>query len=160
MKKFFLPLLLAAVCTTSAFAQFNKGKKYVNASLAGAGISYSERDDLSFGLGVNAGYMIEDNWMLLGEVGLDYSDSKWRSLSVGAKGRYYIEQNGLFLGAGVKWLHEYKNVNDIQLTPEVGYCFFLNKNVTIEPSVYYDMSLTDFGDYSKFGVKIGIGVFF
>lgn len=160
MKKLFMSVLLAAVFTSSAFAQFEKGKMYSSASLSGVGISYSERTDFAFGIGLNAGYMIEDDWMLLGEVGVDYSNSRWNSLSLGAKGRYYIEQNGLFLGAGVKWLHEYKNVNDVQITPEVGYCFFLNKNVTLEPSVYYDLSLTNFSDYSKFGVKIGVGVFF
>ena len=66
----------------------------------------------------------------------------------------------VYLAFGAKMLHEYKSINDFELTPEVGYCFFLNKNVTIEPSVYYDMSLGHFADYSKVGLKVGLGIFF
>lgn len=160
MKKVLMTLVVATLCSVSAFAQFEKGKWYGNASVTNMGLSYSERDDLRFGFGLSGGYMVEDNFMMLAECGLDYSHSRWNSLYVGAKGRYYMEQNGVFFGAGVKWMHEYKSVNDVQLTPEVGYCFFLNRHVTVEPVVYYDMSLTDFSDYSKFGVKIGLGIFF
>lgn len=160
MKKLFVAMTLAMLCASNVFAQFEKGKWYANASLSNIGLSYSEREDLRMGLNLNAGYTLEDNWMILAEGGFDYSNSQWSSLYLGAKGRYYIEQNGLFLGAGVKLMHAYKSVNDVMFTPEAGYCFFLNKHVTVEPCVYYDMSLTEFADYSKFGVKIGLGIFF
>ena len=42
---------------------------------------------------------------------------------------------------------------------EVGYAFFLNKNVTIEPAIYYDQSFKNHSDYSKIGFKLGLGVY-
>ena len=41
-----------------------------------------------------------------------------------------------------------------------GYAFFLGRNVTIEPSVYYDLSFSDTSEFSKLGFKIGFGVYF
>ena len=43
---------------------------------------------------------------------------------------------------------------------KVGYAFFLGRNVTIEPSVYYDLSFSDTSEFSKLGFKIGFGVYF
>lgn len=160
MKKLLVAMIIAALGTTGAFAQFEQGKWYTSASLSNFDMSYSELSDFSLGADLNAGYTIKDNMMVIGEVGFDYSNSVWGELYLGAKGRYYIEQNGLFLGAGVKYVHLKKSVNDVQITPEVGYCHFLNRHVTVEPSVYYNMSLTEFGDYSKFGFKIGLGIYF
>ena len=149
--------MLAAV---SAFAQFEADKKYVGASLTSAGLSYSDTEDFAFGANAQAGYMIDRDWLAIGEVGLNYRYSDWQSVYVGARVRYFIEQNGLFLGCGARLIHEFKNFNDFQVTPEVGYCYFLNKTVTIEPSLYYDISLSDFAHKSKVGVKIGLGLFF
>ena len=42
---------------------------------------------------------------------------------------------------------------------ELGYAFFLGKSVTIEPSVYYDQSIKNHSDYSKVGLKIGVGIY-
>ncbi len=160
MKKILLTLLVALTCSTSAFAQFEQGKYYASASATNLNMSFSDHSDFAFGIALNAGYMLEKDFMALAEFGTDYSNSDFREIYVGLKGRYYIEQNGLFLSAGVRLLHAYKSINDFQITPEVGYCYFLNKTVTIEPSVYYDLSLSDFGGRSEFGVKVGIGLYF
>lgn len=42
---------------------------------------------------------------------------------------------------------------------EVGYAFFLNRTVTIEPAVYYDQSFKNHSDFSKIGLRIGVGVY-
>jgi hypothetical protein len=160
MKKVFLAMLLAIIGSASASAQFEKGKFYGGASASGLGISYSETSKFAFGIDALAGYMFADNLMALAEVGFDYHNSDTQSLSVGARMRYYIVQNGLYLSLGAKYQHEFKDYNDFFLTPEVGYSFFLNQKVTIEPSIYYNMSFTDFGDKSRFGLKVGIGFFF
>ena len=160
MKKVFMALLLATVGVASASAQFEKGKIYGGASASGLGISYSETTKFTFGLEALAGYMFADDLMAMAEVGYDYHNSETQSLSLGVRCRYYIVQNGLFLSLGAKYLHEFKDYNDFYITPEVGYSFFLNHNVTLEPSVYYNMSLSKFGDKSRFGIKVGIGFFF
>jgi len=160
MKKTCMALLLLMLTSASAFAQFEKGKKYLGASLTGAGLSYSDYDEFQLGADMTAGYMFRQDWMLLGEAGFDLRKGDLQTLYLGAKGRYYIEQNGLYLGCGLRYLHHFSNFNDLQLTPEVGYCFFLGGHITIEPAAYYDMSLTDFGHKSKVGVKVGLGYYF
>lgn len=160
MKRILAAALLAMCVCGQVHAQFEKGKKYVGASLTGFGMEYSDRGNLAMGLGLKSGYMIEDDWMLTGEMGFDYRNERLQSIFAGLGGRYYIEQNGLFLGLGARFVHEWKNVNDVQIIPEVGYCFFLGKTVTIEPSVFYGMSLDDFSKKSKVGLKIGFGFYF
>ena len=160
MKKIFLAFLFALTGITSASAQFEKGKIYGGASASGLGISYSETTKFAFGIDALAGYMFADNLMAMAEVGFDFRNSDTQALSAGARFRYYIVQNGLFLSLGAKYQHQFKSYNDFFLTPEVGYSFFLNRKVTIEPSIYYNMSLTDFGDKSRFGLKVGFGFFF
>lgn len=160
MKKYILATMLFMFSFTASFAQFEEGKIYLGTSFDGAGLSYSETTKLTIGVGANAGYMFMRDWLAIGEAGFNYSNKDLQELYVGAKCRYFIEQNGLFLQGGVKYLHRVGGYNDLQLTPEVGYCFFLNKNLTVEPSVYYDMSLSDFSDKSRFGIKIGLGLYF
>jgi hypothetical protein len=63
-------------------------------------------------------------------------------------------------GAGAEYSHFTPNNNDLRIPVEVGYAFFVNKNITIEPAVYYKMSLADFSDNSTVGLKIGFGFYF
>lgn len=160
MKKVFLAMALALMSVINASAQFEKGKIYGGASLSGLGVSYSDNTKFAFGINAIAGYMIEKDWLLNGQVGFDYKNSNTQDLHFGVGGRYYIEQNGIFLGLGAKYIHRYSNYNDFQFTPEVGWAFFLNHNVMLEPSVYFDMSCSDFSHKSAFGIKVGLGFYF
>lgn len=160
MKKYLITLLLAVTAFTTAHAQFEEGKKYVGATLSGLGLSYSPNSKFSLGIGANGGYMVDKNWMLIADLGFNYTFKDLQQFNLGAKCRYYIEQNGIFASMGVQYIHLAKSTNDIQLTPEVGYCFFLTKNLVLDPSIYYDISLTHFSNLSKVGLKVGISVLF
>lgn len=160
MKKLLFTLLLTVIGVSSASAQFEKGKKYIGATTNSAGLSYSKAEKFSLGVGVNGGYMFEEGWMAIAEAGFNYSNKDMQEFYAGAKCRYLIEQNGIFLQAGVKYVHHAPSFNDVQITPEVGYCFFLNRHLTIEPSLYYDISLSEFTDKSKTGLKIGLAWYF
>jgi len=159
MKKYFLTVVLAITCAMNASAQFEKGKLYFGGTLPMAALSYSDAKDFSIGFEFNGGIFIEDDWLLIGSTGLDYSHKRWNDVFVGAKLRYYIEQNGLFLGAGARFVHEYKSFNDLQLTPEIGYCYFISRHITIEPSLFYNISLSNFKNKSEVGLKIGVGIY-
>lgn len=50
--------------------------------------------------------------------------------------------------------------NSVCIPIEVGYTFYLNHHLAIEPSVYYKMSLNHFGDCSTIGLRLGLGYFF
>ncbi|MCM1108914.1 MAG: autotransporter outer membrane beta-barrel domain-containing protein [Clostridium sp.] len=158
MKKLMFTLLLMAV-TLSANAQFEKKKTYVSTSLSGLSLSYSDKEKTVFGLEAMGGYFIEDSWMLYGKLSYGHTNHT-DDFSAGVGGRYYFTQNGIYLGAGLQYEHMTTNINNVQLCPEVGYAFFINHFLTIEPAVYYNMSLNDFAHGSKVGLKIGLGFYF
>ncbi len=158
MKKLMLSLLLL-VMAVGANAQFNKKTKYISASATGFGMSYSSGEKFTMGLEFTGGYFIRDAWMIYGRLGYDhtrYTDN----FQLGAGGRYYFTQNGVYLGLGLQYAHATKSINNLHLTPEVGYAFYINRFLTIEPAVYYNMSLNDFSDGSKVGLKVGLGFYF
>jgi len=155
-------LLLVATMMVSicASAQFQEGKGYIGASLTGLDLHYNAQDGLNVGLEAKAGFFPWDNFMILGNVSAVHNGSEAVAdhISVGAGGRYYITQNGLYLGAGVKFLHANHSYNDVMPGLEVGYAFFLNRSVTIEPAIYYDQSFKS-SRYSTIGFKLGVGVY-
>lgn len=160
MKKI-LTLLFALSLAVSGYAQFEEGKYYIGASMSGFDLNYSGAGKLNLGVEAKGGYLVADDWMLLAQAGFQHYGSNdiadW--VSVGVGGRYYIIQNGLYLGVNAKLLHANKNYNDLMPGIEIGYAFFLNNCITIEPSVYYDQSFRNHSDYSKIGFKIGVGVY-
>lgn len=158
MKKLFIMLALA-VGTLSVHAQFAKGTKYVGASISGIGLSYSSSQKFRFGLDATAGYFLADCFMLRGNVSYDHT-KEINDVSVGAGARYYFDQCGVFLGAGAEYVHYTPNSNDVQIPVEIGYAFFVNRYITIEPSVYYKMSLDSFSEKSTVGARIGLGFYF
>lgn len=99
--------------------------------------------------------------MLKGLIGCEVSskDDVDTKFTLGVGGRYYFEQNGIFLGVSAKYVHAGKHYNDVMPGIEVGWAYFLNGSVTIEPSVYYDQSFKCHKDFSTFGVRLGIGIY-
>ncbi len=155
MKKTLL-LFFALAMTLTASAQFEKGKKYVAASLSSLELS-SQAKQFHFSVEARAGYLMADNLMLLGEVGYNHIEDTPDQYSLGAMGRYYIVQNGLYLGAGLKYKHS-EGYNDLLPGVQLGYAFFVSKTVTIEPELYMDFSTKKF-DYSCYGLRIGFGIY-
>ncbi len=151
--------MLLMTAAISANAQFEKGTKYVSASAVGLGMSYSSDEEFSFGMELNAGYFVEKAWMLYANAGYDHTDYT-DDFQAGAGARYFFTQNGIYMGLGLQYEHVTKSVNNVQICPEVGYVFFVNRFLSIEPAVYYHMSLNDFSDGSKVGLKLGLGFYF
>lgn len=158
MKKI-LVLLLSLAAVLKVQAQFESGKKYVGASLSGFGLSYSSNEDFRLGLDAEAGYFITDGLLLKGNIGYDHTKAI-DDLRIGASLRYLFIQNGIFLGAGAEYNHFTPKNNEMMIPLEVGYCFFINRHLTIEPSLYYKMSLHDFSGNSTVGVRVGLGFIF
>ena len=163
MKKALLSLALLLTGSLCANAQFEKGKKYIGASLSNVELNYSKMKDFNLGLNLNGGYFIDNEVLIKGELGYGYQGEA-SSFNLGAGARYYFENNGIFVGAGgeVKW-NEFSDYHDkfLLYTPvEVGYAFFINRHVTVEPSVYYKLCYNEFKDHCELGFKIGFGVYF
>ncbi len=161
MKKLFIGLCLL-VLSVAANAQFERGKILLNTSVTGIDLSYSDSEKGHFGLDAMGGYFVLDNFALTGTLGMDLRDNLDKYY-VGVGGRYYLQDNGIFFGGMIKdTSYRYKNdnnENDFSLVGEAGYAFFLSKTVTIEPSVSYNLSLSN-SDYSKLGFKLGFSFYF
>ena len=146
---------------------FEEGKFYVNASASSASLAYSKSTDFKLGLNAKAGYLFMDNLMALGVVEFSGQNNfDILTTQIGAGARYYFENCGVFLGLLAKYAHVKNKVSDSSVSfsdfrPEIhaGYCFFLGKHVTLDPEVYFEQSFKD-SDYSGFGLRIGIGIFF
>ena len=142
---------------------FAEGKFYVSASASSASLAYSKSTDFALGINAKAGYLFMDNLMALGVV--EFNSQKnfdVITMELGAGVRYYFESNGIYLGALAKYAHTKEigsSFSDFRPEAHVGYCFFLGRHITLEPEAYYEHSFKD-SDYSGFGLRIGIGVYF
>ena len=189
-----LTMLLIAVSSMQASAQFEKYTSYLNTSLTGLGLSYSKDSRFKMGVQATGGYFVEDCWMVYGRFGFEHQGARGvmknrNDLQIGVGGRYYIEQNGIFLGVGLAYQHatnvtfsqhesiiggttengpvelrtvynNHGNRNYVHLTPEVGYCFYVNNYLSIEPSVYCNLCLNRFSEGTEIGLKLGMGFYF
>ena len=147
------------VLSVSAKAQFEAGTTYMGASLSNLGVSYSTVEKFRFGANLSVGTFLADQFMVRADLGYNHTDAV-DDFSTGLMGRYYFAENGIFMGVGGEFVHYTKSRNDVMIPVELGYCFYLNHYVSIEPSVYYKMSVHDFSDNSSVGLKIGLGYYF
>lgn len=142
---------------------FEEGKMYVNAAFSNTTLGYSKATDFTLGINAKAGYFFIDNLMGVGVLGIDTSkngDNTKVDLGVGA--RWYFDMVGIYVGGIAKYVHQkagdYK-FDDFRPELNAGYAFFLNRNITVEPEAYYEHSFKD-SDYSGFGVRIGLSIYF
>ena len=150
---------LAGNAQTRVSLPFGKNKFYTAASLSGLGLTYTKSEDWHMGVNAKVGYLFEDNWMITANGGYDWYKAGCNTLTAGAGLRYHIEENGIFVGAGANYVHQHA-YDDFMPTIQLGYVFFLNRTVTLEPEVYYNQSLKDHSQYSGVGFRIGLGIYF
>lgn len=159
MKKIAI-IIFALITTLTANAQFEAGKSFIGASLTGIDLKYNGANDFQFGLNAQAGLFTAKDFLLYGQLGYDHTGKpKFNDFRVGVGGRYYIEQNGIFLGANVNFVHSTGDYRDLKPGIEVGYAFFVSRELTIEPALYYEQSFKNHSQYSTVGLKIGLGIY-
>jgi hypothetical protein len=173
MKKLFF-VVAAALVSTGAFAQFNKGDMFLNAQTTSLGLDVYDYDGNSateFNLGVNGGYFFLDKLAAEVLLGFDYSkyegaDEADTSLKFGVGVRYYFYDNffarAAFGGTTYKGLVEEDKTEVLTaLDLAVGYDFFLSEKVYFEPSLYYEKGMSELNKKeSTFGLRVGLGVKF
>ena len=164
MKKFFVAIAMLAMTLASSAQSsdtpFAKGKVYVGAGFSGLNLNYNSNTKWNFDINARGGYFLEDNWMLLGEFMWGIRQKSSNEFKLGAGARYYIVQNGLYLGAGARYARQGSEYNDFVPNINVGYAYFLNHYVTIEPELYFDISTKSFKDYTGVGLRVTMGVYF
>ena len=170
MKKTILSLL-CAICALAANAQtygskpyqdrppFGEGKFYLASSLSGLDLRFNDLEKWNMDVTAKGGYMFQDNWMITAQAAYNWRQKTHNAFTAGAGLRYYIAQNGLWVGASGNYVHKYHTYDDFMPSVQLGYSFFLNRTVTLEPEIFYNQSLKD-NDYSGLGFRIGIGIYF
>ena len=142
---------------------FEQGKMYVAASVTAASLTYTKSTDFNIGIGGKVGYLFIDNLMGLGVVDFQsQNNGDYSTVELGAGARYYFDQVGIYVGAMAKYAHQKfidETFDDFQPEAHVGYAFFLGRHVTLEPEAYYKHSFKS-SDYSGFGLRIGLGIYF
>ena len=162
MRKYVVALILGLV-SLSANAQFERGTRYANLSMTGLDMSYMKNSKFHFGLEGQGGYFVAQDWMVGGKLGYDYvGGGPTHIFDLGADVRYYFERSGIYLSGGLLYQHQDLGAKEnwLSIVPEVGYCYFLNQHVSIEPALYCNLCVNEFENGSKFGVKIGFGFYF
>lgn len=153
-------MLTMLTMALGANAQFEYKKTYLSAGVNNLDLSYNGAKKLSFGADVMAGTFVDDNWLLYLKGGYKHEgEAEINDFNAGMGLRYYIIQNGLFLGASASYVHGTKSYNDLKPAVELGYCFFISREITIEPKIYYEQSLKRHADFSTIGFGINFGFY-
>lgn len=160
MKKILTILLLFLALATGARAQFEEGTKYVGAQLSALNLNFSDKAGFRVALNANGGYFFADGWMAHGTVGFEHFARNSDRFTIGGGLRYHFYENGLTLGTGLEYTHLSPNINDLRVPVELGYVYYLNHYLAIEPVVYYKLSVNDVVKGSEVGFRIGLGYYF
>lgn len=159
MKKILTMLVMLAM-TLGANAQFEYKKTYLSAGVNNLDMSYNGSKKFSFGIDVMGGQFVDDNILLYVKGGYNHQGrANVNDFNAGVGVRYYIIQNGIFLGASGSYAHGSGGYNDIKPAVELGYCFFLTRELTIEPAIYYEQSFKKHSDFSTIGLKLNFGLY-
>jgi hypothetical protein len=158
MKKVLLTVF-AACLVFAASAQISKGTIMLSGSSNLNFISNNEDagDDSNFTLSVKGGYFFIDN--LAGGLNIyydKYSEADDATVGIGPFLRYYV-QGKIFIGAGFN-SYSQGDFSGSQIPLEVGYAWFLNDAVAIEPNLNYSIYGGDL-EGASFGLNVGISVY-
>lgn len=156
MKKLFVVLLMAVVAL-GAKAQFEKGTHYVDAGITGLGIG-SIHNQFNIGFSGSYGYYVAKGWMVGGLLGYQHCGSD--ALMARGLFRYTFPKFGMNLGAGLQYELYGGNRSYAQFCPQVGYTFYLNHWVSLEPSFYANIAFNEIKEGTSFGLKFSIGLYF
>ena len=155
-----LLVLLATLSFTKSHAQFDAGTGYLAAGLSNFNLNYTDKGGIRAGINIDGGYFLADCLMARASFGYNHYSKHDDAVTLGAGLRYYIIQNGLSIGTGAEFSHHAPNINNLHIPLELGYTFYLNHYVAIEPQVFYKVSVNDFTGGSEVGMRLGLGYYF
>lgn len=117
-------------------------------------------DGLTIGGGVR--YSFLQNGIFIG-AGLEYAFDKYSRTLTEVIPTYNSPDDGTSPVINGYRLVERKHAerdNNIRIPVEIGYTFYLNHYLAIEPAIYSKMSLNNFSDGTEFGLRIGLAFYF
>lgn len=127
-----------------------------------------------FTLGAGARYSFLQNGIFIG-AGLEYNFDKFTETStvllktINNDRVYYvnesrIEDNNPLVNTVTTEKRltttSHERQNNLRIPVEIGYTFYLNHYLALEPAVYSKMSLNHFSEGTEFGLRVGLGFYF
>ena len=113
----------------------------------------------------NIGYFIIDNLGIglnVGFASLSQGDNSATVIGIGPYARYYVFQ-GLFPQVGIMYnstkVDDFDAVTGTDINLGVGYSFFVNNSIAIEPMLGYTIGGGDDPKTNSFGLMIGVQAF-
>lgn len=160
MKKSLVLIIAILAFAINANAQHEKGTNYLQGSLSGFDLSYNGTKHLDFNADFCGGYFVSKHIALLGDIGYGHvGRNQSDAFHVGVGTRAYISALNLYLGVNAK-MHFSAGNTDFMPGMEIGYTWYLDDKLAIEPAIYYDQSFHNHEKYSTAGLKIGFGYYF
>ncbi|NOT36937.1 MAG: hypothetical protein HOP11_06135 [Saprospiraceae bacterium] len=166
-KNLFL-LALSVVALNTLSAQVGKGAWMVGGSIGFDSDKFKDADDatVTIELAPNIAYFVIDNLgigLSVNYTSIKQGDEKFSSTGIEPWARYYAYKN-LFAQAGYEILSaklgDEDAVNGGNINIGIGYSWFLNNSIAIEPKLGYSIGSGDARkDFSTFGLTIGVQAF-
>jgi len=184
MKKLIFTVLTALLITTSSQAQetptaLQKGKWMVEtnlnpfSSIGTTGLLYNKtKNTEAWGIGGETGYFISDQFAIKAGIGYnkseldinineEYFTRKTTSFSYKIGAKYYII-NAIPVQIDLGGIKENNAKQNLIFGGQVGYAWFINNNIIIEPQIRYNLSNGDNGyqNDNVFSARIGFSLHF
>jgi hypothetical protein len=173
MKKIIFTIVATMlVCTTFAQVpvQLKKGNILIETSSTEVNIRFT--NGVSLNIGGQGGYFVMDNLMIGGILGLNVQSQQisdgWggastqtsTSFDFGAGARYYFlaSDMGALFASGLFKVTVGSGDAIFGVAFNVGYAFFLNKYISIEPLMWLDLPFAK-GTNVNFGIGAGISLY-
>jgi len=159
MKKLFT-ILCAAILSLGVSAQTETGNIIMGVtsdfSFSSTTLDIEGAEAVStMGLNVQGGYFVMDNLAAMALLGYNKEGDFDAVTSFGIGARYYM--NSIY--AQVAYIIPGEDLSQIHIS--AGYAHMLTDNISLEPSLSYDMLSWDGESYSStIGLKIGFGLYF
>ena len=155
-----LLVLLATLSFTKSHAQFDAGTGYLAAGLSNFNLNYTDKGGIRAGINIDGGYFLADCLMARASFGYKHKSKQNEHDTLAAGLLYNNNQNALTIGTADEFSHHAPNINNLHIPLELGYTFYLNHYVAIEPQVFYKVSVNDFTGGSEVGMRLGLGYYF
>jgi len=113
---------------------------------------------------LDGGYFIANNLLIGTGFGFSYISNDFGSGSTAlllVGGRYYI-QGKVFLGSslGIRSTSDGGGTEADLVRFEGGYAFFVGKRFALEPTLRYDLDVSEFTDLNTFSLNLGLAYYF
>ncbi|MDR3351321.1 MAG: hypothetical protein LBN98_06770 [Prevotellaceae bacterium] len=168
IKKIILVTVSALLFTVGAVAQSQTEAKrfFLNAELSNLNLKFTPAP-FEFGVGAGGGFFVIDNLAVRAQAGVRFmagqdGGNSHTNVDFGVGGRYYLKGiflDALFQGANIGVNSKGHRKLEVGVRGALGYAFFLNDHVSLEPAVTFGKFFMD-GSKFQAGLNAAFSFYF